>query len=362
MSRSPSTAGVAGAPTGCGRVRYERHDNCFTQVEDFPRAQALLNAQLQVAWPTPRRDHRPRCFPAPGVVRRLLPGLLLEHLPERMGHRPVVHDPTSLRRLYPLLVRHAMTTLGVRRAAFPGRKWSHGPKVHGNFGGEVTSEVKERAEDADQAPRECQLVKPTTKPTRHARVLRPRQRSTSGGPAVFRPKSGAEDDWPGGDCQGVADLHRRAQVSQAANERYLEALSSVTTLATLEERVRPVTLPVTWKGKRCGPATVCPRRHGAAAAVSRGEFALQGCATGPALGALRDERRCPRRSAPPRRRVTRNSACCGARLSGKVRTPIRYQSPPKASHDHRHSTARQTPISQLAKAASNLRGTTRIEG
>src|ERR1051325_2776450 len=33
-------------------LRYERHDNCFAWVEDFSKAQALLDAQLQTCWPT----------------------------------------------------------------------------------------------------------------------------------------------------------------------------------------------------------------------------------------------------------------------------------------------------------------------
>ena len=40
---------------------------------------------------------------------------------------------------------------------------------------------------------------------------------------------------PGGCCgRGVADMHRRAQVSQAANERYLEALAGVAETKTRE--------------------------------------------------------------------------------------------------------------------------------
>ena len=31
-------------------MRYRRHDNCFTWVEDFGRAQQLLDAQLRSPW------------------------------------------------------------------------------------------------------------------------------------------------------------------------------------------------------------------------------------------------------------------------------------------------------------------------
>src|SRR5439155_25777268 len=77
--------------------------------------------------------------------------------------------------------------------------------------------------------------------------------------------------------KGVADLHRRAQLSQAANERYLEALASVDDRATLEERVTPVTQPTTWKGKRVRALQpFAPEDMALLAAVSRGEFTLSG--------------------------------------------------------------------------------------
>jgi hypothetical protein len=42
---------------------YERADNCFTAVEDFPRAQALLDAQLQSDWPVLLEGIAQRLFP-----------------------------------------------------------------------------------------------------------------------------------------------------------------------------------------------------------------------------------------------------------------------------------------------------------
>ena len=40
--------------------------------------------------------------------------------------------------------------------------------------------------------------------------------------------------------RGVADLHRRAEVSQAANERYLEALAGVAETKTVKELAEPL--------------------------------------------------------------------------------------------------------------------------
>jgi hypothetical protein len=49
---------------------------------------------------------------------------------------------------------------------------------------------------------------------------------------------------------GVADLHRRAQVSQASNERYLEALAGVAETKTVKELAEPVCSRVSEPGKK----------------------------------------------------------------------------------------------------------------
>ena len=50
--------------------------------------------------------------------------------------------------------------------------------------------------------------------------------------------------------KGIADLHRRAEVSQKANQRYLDALASADNSTTLLELVSPIEKPVTWNGQR----------------------------------------------------------------------------------------------------------------
>ena len=73
---------------------------------------------------------------------------------------------------------------------------------------------------------------------------------------VYRPKEGGREEEKEWRVlrRGIADLHRRAQVSQAANARYLEALASVDDRATLAERLRERP-PTSWKGKRCAPCS-----------------------------------------------------------------------------------------------------------
>ena len=50
--------------------------------------------------------------------------------------------------------------------------------------------------------------------------------------------------------RGIADLHRRAEVSQSANEQYLNALSRVDDSERLQELIEPLEQPAQWKGER----------------------------------------------------------------------------------------------------------------
>ena len=77
--------------------------------------------------------------------------------------------------------------------------------------------------------------------------------------------------------KGVADLHRRAQVSQAANDRYLQALASVEDTTSLGELAARLCRPVRYQRRRV--RAINPHASDDAAlleAISRGEFTLNG--------------------------------------------------------------------------------------
>jgi hypothetical protein len=77
--------------------------------------------------------------------------------------------------------------------------------------------------------------------------------------------------------QGIADLQRRAKVSQAANERYLDALAAIDTNAPLGDLTKRLAVPAVLSGRRyraLNPAA--PDDLDLLAAVNRGEFAISG--------------------------------------------------------------------------------------
>jgi hypothetical protein len=89
----------------------------------------------------------------------------------------------------------------------------------------------------------------------HLNVLRPE--TTINDPKGFRSYRTAEGDPQGEKAwrvmrRNVADLHRRAEVSQAANERYLEALAGIAETKTVKELTEPLCQRAPEPGKKPG--------------------------------------------------------------------------------------------------------------
>jgi hypothetical protein len=342
---------------------YERYDNCFAHVADFARAQALLDAQLRTSWPTLLEGIAQRVNPRrEELFGDLCPGYYWTTRQSEWATDLVFTDPEGLRRLYPLLVRHGMTTLGSGDVLrFLGRKVGPEGRLPGTIRAEVTSDVKTRAEGVRIKHQvNANSVKAYDKAyTAERAVLRAETTLNNVSDLrVYRPKEGGSEEEKEWRVlrKGVADLHRRAQVSQAANERYLDALSSVDDSATLQERVRRVTEPTTWKGKRVRALHPFAAEDTALLeAVSRGEFTVNGMRNRDLRALLYGAD-----DAASREEVRRRAG----RITRQLRLLRAHGLLQKVPHTHRYHvtasgremitailTARQTPVAQLAKAA-----------
>ena len=95
---------------------------------------------------------------------------------------------------------------------------------------------------------------------------------------VYRPKEGD----PGGELawrrmrRGIADLHRRAELSRKSTERYLVAFASVEDDTTLEHLIRRLGQPRQWRGRRVRALRPFADDAALLEAISRGEFAING--------------------------------------------------------------------------------------
>src|SRR5205823_6425437 len=77
--------------------------------------------------------------------------------------------------------------------------------------------------------------------------------------------------------RGIADLHRRAEVSRKATERYLDALASVDEDTTLDDVLHRLGQPTYWHGRRVRALQpFAPDDRQLIQAISRGEFTING--------------------------------------------------------------------------------------
>jgi len=171
------------------------------------------------------------------------------------------------------MMKHGLATF----SSLDVMKFLH-PKANGRFEGEIVSDFKDRVEG-----RRVKFfvgknsIKFYDKEGSVARV-----ETTICDPAPFkvlRPKEGG----PAKDLKlrklrkGVADLYQRAQVSNAANARLLDAFAAADSSATLGNLVTKVTKPVKWRSREVrGIRSWHPDDISFCRAINDGKFILAG--------------------------------------------------------------------------------------
>ena len=216
-------------------IGYVKNGNCFVHLDDYAKAAELIEEQQRSKWP------------------QLLEGLLARNCPDFntvLGDYPleyywsadetewatdiVFRLATELDRLFPKLARYGLLTAqspAVMR--FLGRA-----DARGRLPGEVRSDLRSRYEGLRlkhwvnhnsvklyNKAGNVLRTETTINQTREFKVYRHPDDDTS------RPASWQKMR------KGVSDLHRRAEVSQASNERYLDHLAAANVAESLRETV-----------------------------------------------------------------------------------------------------------------------------
>jgi hypothetical protein len=259
-------------------IGYRQRDNCFVAIDDFERAQELLDKQLCTDWPSVLAGIVRRVNPVDDAIFAACPVPYYWSADQSEWATDLLfRSPGELASRYPRWLRHGMETLHSRDVLrFLGRKVPvHG---YGRLTASVTTDLKERPEgirikhwvnnnSIKMYDKQGSVLRVETT-INDARDMK-----------VFRPKEGDEDgvkDWRYL-RKGIADLHRRAEVSQAANERYLESLAAVEETTPLAELTAKLCRRVRWKGK--GVRALNPLAAEDAAllqAINHGEFTING--------------------------------------------------------------------------------------
>lgn len=257
-------------------IGYRRYDNCFTSIDDVAKAQRLMNRQLRMSWPKVLERIQRQLNP---LHARMFRGLGISYYwsiyQSEWATDVMFQKSSDLAAIYPAMVLHGMRTFSSEDVLrFLGRR----VPLHGNFKGELTSDFKDRTEGVRIKHRlkdnsikaydkggNVLRVETTINNPSDFKVLR-QKHGQSIGKARWRPLR-----------RGVADVHRRAQVSQASNERYLDALAATDTSTPLGELIREICHPTTYRKKRvralrpwADPDLALLR------AINRGEFAVNG--------------------------------------------------------------------------------------
>jgi hypothetical protein len=264
-------------------LRFVAAGNCFPWIEDWQAAQQLLDEQLRTAWPESLNVVAKQLNPDHEEIFSKYPASYYWTTYQSEWAIDVVfREKKDLSQLYPRLVHHGMTSFScadvIRYLGKPTRLDGQIPR---NFSGEIVTDLKCREEGVRlKHSVNGNSIKLYDKAfTVVGNVLRFETTIQNADDfRVFRPKEGD----PQGDKQwrnlrrGIADLHRRAEISRKATERYADAYSAVEDDATLEEVIRRLERHTDWRGRRVRALRPFADDTPLLRAINRGEFAVNG--------------------------------------------------------------------------------------
>ena len=258
---------------------YRRRGNCFVWLEDVAATQQLADAQLRTAWEPLLNALAAAANPAHAALFAAFPLWYYWSVEQSEWASDVLfRDARRLDRLYPALVAHGLTRLASRDVMrFLGKRVP-AVGVDGHFQGEVVTDLVARPEGVRVKHRvNGNAVKMYNKQGSVLRVETVINQARD--LTVYRPKEGdpdGEKDWRYL-RKGVADVWRRAELSQQANERYLAALAAATEPTPLGILSQPLCRRVRYHGQPVRALNPLAADDAALlAVVYRGEFVITG--------------------------------------------------------------------------------------
>jgi hypothetical protein len=239
-----------------------------------------MDRQLRVNWKRMLDSLVPQVHPLFGRLFATCPTGYYWSVDESEWASDVIfRSPAELAALYPRLIQHGMQHLGSREVMrFLGHRVPAQGGVHGGFEGEVFTDLRRRPEGVrikhrlnrnsiKMYDKQGSILRVETSifDSRDLRVYR----SPEGNPRA--PKQWRVLR------KAVSDVHRRAEVCQAANDRYLESMATVSRNTPLAELAAKLCRPAQWNGQRVRALNpLGPSDAALLEAVNRGEFTIRG--------------------------------------------------------------------------------------
>ncbi len=264
-------------------IKYAAADNCFPWIEDWAKAQKLMDQQLRTNWPKELAPIARQLNPVHEEIFANYPASYYwSTFQSEWAIDVVFRKAAELRRLYPRLVHHGITTFGSEDVMrYLGKRTRLNGQVPSNFSGEVVSNLKKREEGirikhavngnsvklydkAFTAAGSLLRAETTIQNGKDFRVYRPKEGEPNG-PKSWRPMR-----------RGISDIHRLADLSAKAAERYLDAFAAVDEETTLEELIARLQKHTTWRGYRVRGLRPFADDSSLLAAVTRSEFVISG--------------------------------------------------------------------------------------
>jgi hypothetical protein len=259
-------------------MRYEQQDNCFTWIEDVEKAQRLLDEQLKTRWAVELEKLVLENHPTyQAICRPIALSYYWTACESEYATDVMFARQQRLAQLYPRLVHHGIKSFGSRDVL---RFLGHKPPANGvgKFAGELHSSLKHRTEGL----RIKHFVNGNSLKLYDKQGSVLRVETTINHPEEFKVWRARENDpeqkkaW----CElrrGVADLPRRAQVSHAANERYLSALAVVDEKTPLSKEAQTICQRLRKDGQSYRALNPWSDKDARLLEiVNRGEFAING--------------------------------------------------------------------------------------
>ena len=347
-------------------LAYQRADNCFLALADPARAQALADSQHHTPWLELLDGLLASAHPLRQEILRPFPHLFYYWTVTQSEYATdlLFADPRDLARLYPAFVMHGLLSFRspdvMRFLGHPVPRKTG--RVHARFHGQVRSDVLTRHEGVcikhlagfngqkayDKAANLLRVentlnrpeaftvfrtqsvppAAPALPPSSHARSAHPPQSL----PPDARPRTNTcvPDPKPQRAWRPlrrtVLDLPRRAEVSRAANKRYLDALASTQVATPLGQMVAPLCRPLTHQGRRFRALHPLGADADLLRVLSRGEWTVAGLRN-------RDLQRLLYASPPPDPKAARRRS---AAVSRKLRLLRAHGLLRKLPHTHRY--------------------------
>ena len=256
------------------RIGYDKRENCFAHIDDMAKAQRFMDQLVERRWAgwlqSWARQVNPLIHPRAGLSLR---GYYWTILEGEYATDVLFKDAASLKEVYPALIRHAITNFGCEDILrFLGRR------VNTRFNGEIKTELKRREDGVrikhwieenwikmyDKQKSILRIETTINNPRRfkvYRKAMRKRHRVMSWLPMR----------------KGIVDIRRRVELSRAANERYLDALSVVGEPQPSHKLLDPVSKRIVRDGQSYRPIhPISPEDSRLLAAMMQGEFLIHG--------------------------------------------------------------------------------------